>query len=342
MPDYGISIACGNDMNQERVFKDNGRSDSFSLRVSSCPGVFVARAIRTTTFFILLCLPIFTSAQSLAKIYPDGHGGRVTIPLGDIAFADKIVRYFPGDPAPVASAMDSSLCRGIPDFDNGDGGFLTLGCGGSVILQFTNNALVNGPGNDLFVFELGKYVEKTRLSISRDGKNWIDVGDIEGGNTAVDISKAAKPGEVFNYVRLTDLRSDCKGSWPGADIDAVAAVGSGRQYTLNTEVLFDPDQAVIKSAAKPSLDSLIASINAMPVSQVVISGHTDSLGTDAHNKDLSSRRAKAVNAYIKARVTDKTVTFYNFGYGEMYPVAPNLTDEGRKRNRRVEVVVVPG
>lgn len=292
-------------------------------------------------FFFFLPVAAQTAAKTTAKTYPDGHGKSVTIPLGDLAFADKVVRYFPGTPAPVASAMDSSLCIGTPDFDGGDAGFLTLGCGGSVMLQFTDNALVNGVGNDLYVFELGKYVEKTMLSISRDGKTWIDVGEIEGGNTAVDISKAARPGEVFNYVRLTDLRSDCKGSWPGADIDAVAAVGSGRQFTLNAEVLFDLDQAVIKAAARPQLDSLCASVNAMNVSELVISGHTDSLGTDVHNKDLSARRAKAVNNYIKARVKDKTIVYYNFGYGEQYPLAPNATDEGRRRNRRVEVVVVP-
>lgn len=281
------------------------------------------------------------SAQNGGKTYPDGHGGKVFIPLGDIAFADEVIRYTPGDPAPIADAMDSSYCLGTPNFDGLDGGFLTLGCGGSIVLHFTDNALVNGPGNDLYVFELGKYVETTMLSISRDGKKWIDVGEIAGGNTAVDINKAVKPGEVFNYVKLTDLKSDCKGSWPGADIDAVAAVGSGRQFTLNAEVLFDLDKALIKTAAKPKLDSLVNTINAMAVSQVIISGFTDSLGSDVHNQDLSTRRSKAVNDYVKARLTDKTISLFTFGYGEQFPVAPNATDKGRKRNRRVEVVVVP-
>jgi len=293
------------------------------------------RRIALAFFF----LPFLASAQS--KSYSDGHGGKVQIPLGDIAFADEALRYVPGSPAPIAAAMDSSLCLGIPDFNGMDGGFLSLGCGGSVVLRFSDNALVNGPGIDLHVFELGKYVETTRLSISRDGKTWIEVGEIAGGNTAVDIEKAAKPGEVFNYVMLTDLKSDCKGSWPGADIDAVAAIGSGRQFTLNAEVLFDLDKALVKAAAKPRLDSLVQTVNAMSVAQLIISGFTDSLGSDAHNLELSKRRSKAVHDYVKARLKDKTVTLFTFGYGEQYAIAPNATEQGRKRNRRVEIVAVP-
>lgn len=297
------------------------------------------RLFAWSILFVACSVPL--AAQDAGKKYPDGHGKEVFVPLGDVAFADEVVRYIPGKPAAIASASDSSLCRGLPDFDGMDGGFLTLGCGGSVVLRFTDNALINVPGIDLYVFELGKYVEKTQLSISRDGKAWIVVGEIEGGNASVDIDKAVKPGEVFNYVKLTDLKTDCKGSWPGADIDAVAAIGSGKQFNLNAEVLFDTDKALLKTKARPQIDSLAEAINGFGVKEVIISGFTDSLGTDVHNIDLSKKRAKAVQDYLKPRIKDKTITLNLFGYGEQYPVSSNSTEPGRMRNRRVEVVVIP-
>lgn len=275
------------------------------------------------------------------KYYPDGHGHKIFVPLGDPSFADTVISYTVGDPAPIAAARDCTLAVGIPNFDGIAGGFLSLGCGGTVVLKFTNNALVNIPGNDLYVFELGKYVEKTNLAISKDGITWIEVGAISGGNCAVDIGSAVKPGETFRYVRLTDLKSDCTAMWPGADIDAVAALGSGRQYTLSSSVLFDVDKSIIKAAAKKDLDSLIKNINSFGASQIIIEGHTDSTGSVTHNNTLSQSRSKAVNDYFKAKLTDKTIDIRNYGYGEQYPVADNGTDAGKEKNRRVEIVVVP-
>lgn len=69
--------------------------------------------------------------------------------------------------------------------------------------------------------------------------------------------------------------------------------------------------------------------------RVEISGHTDNVGTEAYNMDLSYRRALAVNAYLKEHFGYETDQIK--GYGESRPVASNDTSQGRARNRRVVI-----
>ena len=272
--------------------------------------------------------------------YPDGHGGKVYLPLGELSFADEVVSFTKGDP-PAVEATDPQKAKGRPDYDGQQGGFLSLGCGGTLILQFKDNALINVKGPDLYVFELGRYTEATDLSVSKDGTNWIKVGRIEGGKAAVDIGDSVKQGEIFYYVRLTDLGTACYDSWAGADIDAVAAIGSAKRISLGSTVLFDVDKAVLKSEAKTLLDKVADDINNDNRYEIVIEGHTDSTGTLAHNKQLSANRSLAVKKYLYSKLTDKTAKMSSVGYADKYPAAPNRTEEGRDKNRRVEIILIP-
>jgi hypothetical protein len=159
--------------------------------------------------------------------YTDSKGKKVFVPCGKRAFADRVMNFKVGNPAPVPSAVDSSRALGEPDFDPAaDTGYVTLGCGGQIILEFAKVRLVDIAGPDLYVFEIGPDVEATDLEIRSDEGPWIRVGSISGGKAQVDI---AVPGvsrnDRFRYVRLTDKRTACHGDWPGADIDAIAALG---------------------------------------------------------------------------------------------------------------------
>ena len=163
---------------------------------------------------------------SIGQDYVDGQNNVVHVPCGEMAFADSVVAYDVGSPAPSASIRIPQRVLGEPDFVQDQvAGDLTLGCGGSVTVAFSRVFLVDAPGTDLHVFEVGPAVEPSRVEISADGVNWIDLGRVEGGKASIDIASFVRPGERFSYVRITDLRSHCEGEWPGADIDAVAAVG---------------------------------------------------------------------------------------------------------------------
>ncbi len=284
-------------------------------------------------------LPVHVAAQS---VYADARGDEIEFPLGDVSFADEVVDFQPGDPPTTQSgATDPDDTLGPPDWAN-DLHALTLGCGGTLTLRFTDNVLVDTAGADLFVFEAGRDIEPTLLSISKDGLEWREVGQIEGAAAEVDISAVVESDEIFQFVRLQDLAERCSGRWPGADIDAVGAIGAAVRYTLESAVLFDFDQATLKSEALAALDDLVGDLSAYKGVRLQVGGHTDDTGSDAYNLALSQRRAGAVSDYLCTRVELAGVDITAVGYGEARPRATNEDDEGRATNRRVELLVLPG
>lgn len=291
---------------------------------------------------VLGSLVSFVCADSGTE-YPDGHGGSVFFPLGDVSFADEVVSFEIGDPQAAEKDSLPEETLGAPDYDaSTEDNYTTLGCGGTLTLRFSDNALVDLEGPDLHVFEIGPAVEPTDLSISKDGKTWINIGKIEGGRADVDIASFVKPGDIFYYVRLTDLKSACGNSkWPGADIDSVGAIGSGLLISLEGSVLFDFDKFKLKTEARVRLLKVADKIKSMSVSRVVIEGHTDSVGSNAYNQSLSAKRAMAVRDFFKALKGLSGLEISTEGYGESRPLADNESDEGRAKNRRVGIVVIP-
>jgi outer membrane protein OmpA-like peptidoglycan-associated protein len=281
--------------------------------------------------------------QELQWFYADGHGGFVYFPLGDASFADKVVTFESGKPA-ARSPKDrvSSNALRAPDYNvKTEAGYLTLGCGGTLVTRFTDNALVDIKGPDLYVFEIGDSTEPTALSISVDGKQWIEVGSIAGGRAEVDIRSYTEKDEIFSYVKLTDLKSDCGAGTPGADIDAIGAIGSGARFRFGSEVLFDVGKAELKPEAETELKAISDKINAIEDTRIVIEGHTDSVGTEANNQILSEQRAQSVKTYMEHHSADRSLSITAVGYGEKRPIAENNDTAGRQKNRRVEMIVIP-
>ena len=104
------------------------------------------------------------------------------------------------------------------------------------------------------------------------------------------------------------------------------------------DVLFDFDKSTIKPQAAEILDRLVAFMSENPSSNVSLSGHTDSIGTEVYNLKLSDRRWMSVRDYVvKKGVESGRVS--GQGFGESKPIASNATAEGRAKNRRVEIKV---
>jgi len=104
------------------------------------------------------------------------------------------------------------------------------------------------------------------------------------------------------------------------------------------DVLFATGRAELLPVAMPRLDKLAAFLNQFPEKTLVIEGHTDSVGGERYNQELSERRAEAVRAALAARGVNPSRMAAS-GCGKAFPVASNGTPEGRQMNRRVEVVV---
>ena len=104
------------------------------------------------------------------------------------------------------------------------------------------------------------------------------------------------------------------------------------------DVLFDYNKANLRPGGLQTVEKLAAFMQEYPERRVRIEGHTDSIGSDAYNKELSERRALSVNSALIAQGIDPS-RITAVGLGEAYPKATNNTEAGRQQNRRVEIVI---
>lgn len=112
------------------------------------------------------------------------------------------------------------------------------------------------------------------------------------------------------------------------------------KLTMDSEVSFDFNSATLKSTFGPPLNKIADILSRYPRTQIVVVGHTDSVGSEQYNQELSNRRAIAVADYLVMRGVLAS-RMGSEGRGELEPRASNETDSGRALNRRVEVFVVP-
>lgn len=117
-----------------------------------------------------------------------------------------------------------------------------------------------------------------------------------------------------------------------------APVVAAKKITLNADTYFDFDKSNLKPEGKKALDGLVAEMKIDQVEQIIVVGHTDSIGTDAYNQKLSERRAKTVADYLVSKGVP-AAKIKASGKGESQPIADNKTKAGRAKNRRVEVTV---
>jgi outer membrane protein OmpA-like peptidoglycan-associated protein len=194
------------------------------------------------------------------------------------------------------------------------GGLLNGGIEGRV-MKFTWTETPNKKGPAIMVF-------------TPDGKQmfglwWFD--GQTGGN-----------GSVWNGTKVSNEVGSCP-HWAGTGAEArmtkdLEDFGRTRIYGIN----FDTDSDVIKAESKPTLDKIVGLMKEKSDWKLLVEGHTDSSGGDAHNNELSRKRADSVKAYIVAGGIDAT-RLTTAGLGSSKPVAGNDTASGRAQNRRVEL-----
>jgi outer membrane protein OmpA-like peptidoglycan-associated protein len=149
--------------------------------------------------------------------------------------------------------------------------------------------------------------------------------------------------EGFNEGRSYELNIVERGQMKQDVVADAAALGSGLKETGHVEVpgiFFDFGKAEIKPESEAALNEVVKLLRANPAWKVWVVGHTDNVGTVESNLTLSGARSAAV---VKA-LTQKGIAASRLaahGAGPFAPVAANDTDEGRARNRRVELVRQP-
>jgi OmpA-OmpF porin, OOP family len=195
--------------------------------------------------------------------------------------------------------------------------------------QITSNQVAE------YAFTMG--VEDPRLWVGkldrREGPLWVLVFAGYSGNSGD--SRAG--GRVSVLVDIVD-----KGSMEQRMVTVDAKemetnIGrDGRQVIYG--ILFDFDKAEIKPESKAQLDQMAALMKANPSLKVYIVGHTDNQGTIEYNLSLSQRRAEAITRALATQYGIPAARMAARGLGPFAPVASNDTEDGRAKNRRVEIV----
>ena len=144
-------------------------------------------------------------------------------------------------------------------------------------------------------------------------------------------------GGTWNGKKISNEVGSCP-NWSGSGgVEArmqkeLEDFGRTRVYGIN----FDTDSDVIRAESKPTLDKIAAVMKAKPEWKLTVEGHTDASGGDAHNQQLSQKRADSVKGYLVTAgiVADRLTAT---GFGASKPVAENTNASGRAQNRRVEL-----
>jgi outer membrane protein OmpA-like peptidoglycan-associated protein len=116
---------------------------------------------------------------------------------------------------------------------------------------------------------------------------------------------------------------------------------SNRMVIRLVGLTFQSGQDVVRPTYRPLLEKLRQAADVFPRSQLTIEGHTDSYGGDESNLALSRRRAEAVSAFLTNELNVPAFRISSVGYGETQPIANNDTEQGRTRNRRIDVIIEP-
>lgn len=161
----------------------------------------------------------------------------------------------------------------------------------------------------------------------------------KAGNTAVGaIVGGAIGGTAGAFIgRKMDRQAEqLKQTIPGAE---VIREGEGIIVKFDSGILFDVNKSDLKAAAMTNIQNLAKSLKDNPETNVLIIGHTDNTGSDDYNARLSERRAEAVKTFaMNQGVAGSRLNTQ--GKGENEPIADNSTEDGRSKNRRVEIVIV--
>jgi chemotaxis protein MotB len=141
---------------------------------------------------------------------------------------------------------------------------------------------------------------------------------------------------------------------PGGDGGAaLVAIDGNGDIVINESLVFEYDSYAIKKEGKPLLDALATALGNVladadvraSIDTIVIQGHTDERGSDALNWDLSARRATAVVEYLlqaNRSLADEYARYFSASaYSKYRPIDPTATDAAYRKNRRIEISVVP-
>ncbi len=177
------------------------------------------------------------------------------------------------------------------------------------------------------------FVNAYHDALSKAG--WTIIPQNSVGSSTLTAHYAAHGRDLWAYLNIGGEEYSIKVADVGANNDLAKQLTKSCHIALYG-VLFDFNKASLKAESDSVLQRVLALFQQDPTLKLEVQGHTDNVGSDDYNQKLSNARASAVVAWlVKHGVAADRLSFK--GYGKTVPVASNDTDEGRAKNRRVEI-----
>lgn len=286
--------------------------------------------------------PAQTVRKTPTRISPTGF--RVTPEESTVVVGEQVSFEFIGGKAPYQCEILS-----------GDGQFIGRYCDflspenpGSSEIEFkdsqgqTTTALVNYKLPSEFAGELGirpqqadLFEGQTQQFRAVGGKAPFRYGVIEGSGTINQNGLFKAPLEAQNVVVEV---VDSVGRFARANV-RVKEIPKPDKLIRLKNLEFDFDRDTLTADSKKEMEKIISTLFEMNIKSLIIEGHTDWMGTDGYNQNLSERRAKAIKNILLDNLDIRDNQITAIGFGEARPIATNKTDAGRAKNRRVDLKV---
>ena len=139
---------------------------------------------------------------------------------------------------------------------------------------------------------------------------------------------------------MDNQERDMREALANSEAAAIRREGNLLAVTFKGDVSFDTNSTVVKPGFNSEIDRVAGVLNRYPNTLIRVEGHTDSVGSDEYNMDLSIRRANSVRDLLVQRGVSIS-RIQTVGFGETMPIATNDTEAGRQLNRRVEIKIAP-
>ncbi|MCI0912958.1 MULTISPECIES: OmpA family protein [Pseudomonas] len=181
-----------------------------------------------------------------------------------------------------------------------------------------------------------------------ESSSWAGWGALLGGGLAAGYCWAKGDGDEDGD-GVPDSRDKCPGTPRGVQVDANGCppepapvveevVVQKEEVIVIRDVHFEFDSARLTAADKERLNTIATRLKQeAPSARLSVTGHTDSVGSDSYNQNLSERRAHSVTDYLVESGVPRASFVSVVGAGETQPVADNATADGRSMNRRTEI-----
>jgi len=177
------------------------------------------------------------------------------------------------------------------------------------------------------------FVNAYHEALSKAG--WTIVSQNHGSDATLAAHYAAHGRDIWAYLHMGGEDYSIKVADVGSNNDLASQLAKDCHVALYG-VQFDFNKASLKAESDSVLQRVLAFLQKDPTLKLEVQGHTDNVGGDDYNQTLSEARANAVLTWlVQHGVAANRLSFK--GYGKTMPVASNDTDEGRARNRRVEI-----